>query len=275
MAESTGKQALAVDAINSSIAKTYDQENRGVPRLFARHISKLASPIDDSSVVHDNGCGPAVVTYELLTLLGDKPKAFRIEATDLAPPMIAAANEVIQANGWNNVTASVQDSTKLAFPDNAFTHSFVNFLVPIRPEAFSEIYRTLKPRGEALYTTWKTHNFSNLMHRCTSIIFPRLKCTEATRTAGLSESKLRGFFEAGGFRDEDVNVDSHKEYLYFKDMEDLMSLVHGPFGKFFTNEWNEEDLARLPDAVEQALTAEERESKRLEMVAWVVRARKS
>lgn len=262
-----------MEEILLKIARSYDQSNRGVPRLHARHIAQLSSPIDENSVVHDNGCGPVVVTEELFASLGDKPRNFKVEATDNSPPMIVVSNDIVKANGWDNVTVSLQDSTKLLFPDNTFTHSFVNFLVPIQSEEFGAIYRTLKPGGETLYTNWKDHDFVNLMHRCIAIIFPD-KHNGGAKNMKLDERKLRTFFEQGGFRKEDVDIASHKELLHFKDKDDLMDLVNGPFGRFFTKDWKEEELARLPDVVDEALTPAERESKSLNMVAWVVRAKK-
>jgi SAM-dependent methyltransferase len=46
----------------------------------------------------------------------------------------------------------------LSFPDNKLTHSFTNFAIMAMPEpdkVAAHIYRTLKPGGTAVITTWK------------------------------------------------------------------------------------------------------------------------
>jgi hypothetical protein len=58
-------------------------------------------------------------------------------------------------------------------------------------------------------------------------------------------------------------------------VEDLMKLFNGPFGKFFTNTWEANEVNQLPRVVEEVLTAEEKEKKSLEMTAWVVVAKKA
>ena len=262
-----------MEALNNSLARSYDRENRGIPRLIAYHIARLVTTLDEHSVVHDNGCGPALVTSALLSVHGSKN--FRVEATDLSAAMIEATDEIIEANGWKNVTATIQDSTKLSFEDNKFTHSFINFLVPIRPEEFGEIYRTLKPSGEAIYTMWKEHGFCAVMDRCTALVLPDSPQAKGFRSIVVDRDNIKQRFLDGGFRGEDVKIDSHKEHLNFTDLDDLMALATGPFGKFLTKDWKEGDLQRLPQLVDQALTAEERERKSLDMVAWVVIAKKA
>jgi len=260
-----------MDELNNKVAASYDKENRGVPRLFARHIVALLAPsITEASVVHDNACGPAVVTSELIAKIPSPPKIF---ATDNNPAMITASEDIVKINAWNTVTVSNVDSTTLSFGDDTFSHSFTNFLIPPQPGAFSEIYRTLQPGGTAVFTAWKSHGFVALMRRCVKIIFPDAEPKSGPPMA--TEDFLRGQFLKAGFRNGgDIQVLSHSESLRFESLDDLMTLVEGPFGKFFTQDWNAEDLGKLPEAVKQALTAEEAESKTLELSAWIVLAKK-
>ncbi|KAL5345034.1 hypothetical protein ACLOAV_009987 [Pseudogymnoascus australis] len=263
-----------MDDLNNGIATTYDRENRGIPRLFARYITGLAPQVTSTSVIHDNACGPAVVTSEILSQvsLDITPS---IAATDISPAMITASENIIKTNNWNAVTAAVMDSQSLSFEDNTFSHSFTNFLVPSQPGAPSEIYRTLKHGGTALFNVWKFHGFVDLMRRCSKNILVGSEAAGPLANQWLTEAALRAQFETAGFQEHDIHVQTHCEYLRFEDLDDLISLTEGPFSKFFTKDWNAEEVQKIPDVVKQVLTAEELERKSLEMVAWVVIAKKT
>lgn len=255
------------------IALTYDRENRGIPRLIARHIITLTPQITNSSVIHDNACGPAIVTSEILSKASGDSLPSVVESTDIAPPMIEASKNIIQTNNWNVANAAVLDSQKLSFENDTFTHSFTNFLIPSTPAARSEIYRTLKPGGTAVYTMWKFQGFVDLIQRCSKTLS---KVDGVTSGASLwpTEEAMRGEFEAAGFGKQDIEVQSHHEKLPFENLDDLLSLARGPFGKFLTKSWSEEDVAKLPETIEKVLTVEESEKKSLDMVAWVVIGKK-
>jgi len=259
-----------MDDLNTSIAITYDRENRGIPRLMARYIITLTPPITSMSVVHDNACGPLVVTSEILSKLSDvnPPK---ILATDNSAAMINVSEDLIKANKWTTVTAAVMDSGKLSFGDDTFTHSFTNFLVPPQPSAASEIYRTLKSNGTAIFTGWKFHGFVDLMRRCTKVILPS---AGAAGPPLLAEDVLRSQFEKAGFGTKDTELQSHVEYLQFETLDELNSLAEGPFGKFFTKDWGPEQIGRLPSVISEVLTPEEVNRNGLEMIAWIVIAKK-
>jgi ubiquinone/menaquinone biosynthesis C-methylase UbiE len=261
-----------MEELNNKIATAYDQENRGIPRLFARHIITVVPSITNSSIIHDNACGPAVVTSELLRALPDAKS--KIEATDITAPMIEASQDLIKTHGWTNVTASIMNAGELSFENDTFTHSFTNFIVPPHPNATSETYRTLKPGGVAVFTVWKSHGFIQLMRRCFKHIFPDIPPTGMLGSPPVTEELLRAQFGKAGFRAEEIEILDHQEDMKFDSLDDINSLTEGPFGKFFTKEWKDEDVKKLPGAVKEVLTEEERETKTLNMVAWVIVARK-
>lgn len=259
-----------MDDLNASVAATYDRENRGIPRLVARHIITLAPPFASTSIIHDNACGPAIVTSEILSKPSDASPP-KISATDNSAAMIDVSVDLIRANGWTTVTAAVMDSGKLSFADDTFTHSFTNFLIPPQPSAVSEIYRTLRSAGTAIFTVWKFHGFVDLMRRCTKVIHPG---AGSNGPPPVTEDVLRSQFEKSGFEKKDIEVQCHGEYLQFETLDDLNSLTEGPFGKFFTRDWSPEQVGRLPSVISQVLTPEEVKRQRLEMIAWVLIAKK-
>lgn len=169
-------------------------------RLFAADAVSLAPPITAKSVVHDNGCGPGIVTAEILSRHqrqatpdhqlrkqplqqtwqqqrrrfqqqghhqpSHPPEAPRIEATDISPVMASAA-----ARRGPTVRSQVMDSRELSgFDDAIFTHSFSNFVVLGMSEAdvarvVSEMRRTLKPGGVAVLTAWRALGYLDVFEQ--------------------------------------------------------------------------------------------------------------
>jgi ubiquinone/menaquinone biosynthesis C-methylase UbiE len=86
-----------------------------------------------------------------------------VHATDIAPAMI----KIVQKKNWSNFCAEVMDAQCLTFPDNEFTHSFTKFAIMAMPgpdKAAAHIYRTLKPGGTAVITTWKDIGYMVVFH---------------------------------------------------------------------------------------------------------------
>ncbi|RDW89130.1 hypothetical protein BP6252_01162 [Coleophoma cylindrospora] len=264
--------APALTALNDSMVETYHEENRGIPRQFARHITTLGPEITASSVIHDNACGPAVVTIEILNRISDKSQHPTIMATDISPGMVRFGEKTAKSNGWDTVTCDVMNASKLSFKDDTFTHSFTNFIIPVPPGCLEEIHRTLKPDGTAIFTSWKSNGFINLIRRAATKIRPDAEFGEVFEKERIAEDEVRKNFENAGFRD--VHVVARAEKLYFKDRAELEALLFGPFGKFITKTWTEEEVARLPDVAESVLTEEEAKVRGVDLTACVVTARK-
>jgi ubiquinone/menaquinone biosynthesis C-methylase UbiE len=128
----------------------------GVSLQVARQSLKYVPPLTSSSNIHDNGCSNDVVTAAIMETV--QPGTFAIHATDVSAPLCQATTALAASKGWgNSVKAEVMPAEALTFPDNTFTHSFNNFLIFLvkDPEkTASEIYRTLKPGGVAIVSTW-------------------------------------------------------------------------------------------------------------------------
>lgn len=191
---------LKVPNTYTRMAETYETIFPAM-RLFAADAVSLAPPITEKSVVHDNGCGPGIVTAEILsrhqcrTSLDHQQQklplqqtwqrqrrssqqqqghhetnhprdAPRIEATDISPVMASAA-----ARRGATVRSQVMDSRELfAFDDAIFTHSFSNFVVLGMSEAdaarvVSEMRRTLKPGGVAVLTAWRALGYLDVFEQ--------------------------------------------------------------------------------------------------------------
>lgn len=261
-----------IQSVFNDIARSYDAGNRGIPRVFAKHIASLTTPITSTSIIHDNACGPAVVTSELFATGNTAPA--RLEATDISPPMVSAATEIAKAGDWNFVKTSQMDATKLAFEDNTFTHSFTNMLIPTQPPAIAEIHRTLQLGGTAFYTAWNYHGLIDLWKRVSELIFPDAEAPQRVKAQWPTEAMLRGLFEKAGFSAENVEIRLRSERHAFKSVEELATLVDSPFAKMLQKGWKPEEEERVSGLLEQALTREEKETKSVEIAAWIIIARK-
>lgn len=269
--------------LNDSIATDYDRENRSVPRLFARHLISLLPLLSSSHVIHDNACGPAVVTSELLASLSssntdDVPQP-KVHATDLSESMIQGAQGLIEKNAWENVDAVVMDSLDLkGFSDDCFDISITNFgifLLPDPIKAAAEVNRTLKPSGVALTTSWKFHGWLDLMRRISRVIRPEAELEGISANSPTSKEELIDSMVRAGFAREKVEVSEHREWLRFEDEADLGELMGtGKIAQFVTKDWEDGERASIKEVVRGAATEEEWRMKAIPMVAWVVVATK-
>eukprot|EP01117_Protostelium_nocturnum_P008682 TRINITY_DN3114_c0_g2_i1.p1 TRINITY_DN3114_c0_g2~~TRINITY_DN3114_c0_g2_i1.p1 ORF type:complete len:228 (-),score=75.61 TRINITY_DN3114_c0_g2_i1:41-724(-) len=103
-------------------------------------------------VLLDNACGSGIIAEEILKI---NPNV-KIVCTDFSDGMVSMVKRKIEKNGWKNVEAEVQNAQDLKFPDNTFDVSVINFGIMFSDEdpALSHIFRTLKPGGTAVVTTW-------------------------------------------------------------------------------------------------------------------------
>src|SRR5579871_320693 len=156
----------------NNVATAYTHTFGQISLVYARHILDILPPIDSNAVIHDNASGPGTVAFEILSRFPNPPRP-TIHATDFSEAMISGVQDNIASKG--NILTSVMDSESLNFKDNTFTHSITNFglfIFPNPDKGAREIFRTLKPDGTAVVTTWKDNGFLDLAHRIQKRIRP-------------------------------------------------------------------------------------------------------
>ncbi len=100
----------------------------------------------NGETVLEAGCG---VGAQTVTLAQHSPDA-HITSIDLSPVSLAQAQERARAAGIRNVTFRQADIHALPFPDNAFDHVFVCFVLEHLPDpvrALTCLRRVIKPGG--------------------------------------------------------------------------------------------------------------------------------
>ena len=125
---------------------------------MARHILSLPqiakvepSIISPEAKILENLCGTGFVTEDILK----RGSEAQFHAVDAAPNMIELAKAKL--GDKPNIHYGVMPGEILEFPDKHFTHSFTNLGILFfkSPAAGAEeIWRTLKPGGIAIVTSW-------------------------------------------------------------------------------------------------------------------------
>ena len=274
------------------MSQTYDRENRGIPRLFARHLVGLLfshGQVRPWMKIHDNACGPAVFASELLASLRSQhhhqesaADAYpHITATDISAEMIAAAAAFLKDSEMTEeVDARVMDSTDLAgLGDAVFDVSVTNFGIWLtgKPhEALCEVVRTLRPGGGvAVMTAWKWHGWLDLMGRISAVVRPGVEVRGMLANQFLDEGGVRAALVNAGFEAGSAEVEERTEMLRWEGEEDLRVLMcEGDFARFAMKDWEASERDAVPAAIEQALTDQEKLHSALAMTAWVITARK-
>ena len=274
----------AYHELKDSLATIYDRENRSTPRLFARYIVSLL-PLDDEDndvmPLHDNACGPAVFTGELLTAMSSpssRQSFTEITATDKSHSMIGSARDLIKRRHWTGVETMVADSMNLnRIPDEMFGTSVTNFRIfmlasPIAGAA--EVYRTLMYGGAAYITAWKARGWLDLLGRIGRIVRPDA-AQEISNETDITYEMIEDTMVGAGVPQGGIQIHEHREWLKFEDETDLGVLMGtGKLAMYATQDWDEDQRRRIPEVVKEALSEEEWEMKAIAMDAWVVKAHK-
>lgn len=256
-------------------AADYESQSAGVTRKVGQQVLSLLPPITSSSIIHDNACGPGIITVEIVaqfTKADIKPPT--IFATDFNKGMVDVLQGMIDANNLKSVTAQEMDGSDLsAFENDKFTHSITNFGIFAFPDAVAgvkHIHRTLKPGGVAAVTTWKRPGNIFFINEVLQELAPGREEWFPIRK-WIEEATLRDVLVQGGFAKGQIEIVERGTVWNIDDIEGAVELFNSPFWDQAKAGLNEEQKAGWTDAVRELLKA--REGKGIDMVAWVAVAR--
>ncbi|KAH7306115.1 S-adenosyl-L-methionine-dependent methyltransferase [Rhexocercosporidium sp. MPI-PUGE-AT-0058] len=252
------------------------QTGNATLNLFASIVDHLA-PISASSVIHDNASGPGTATSFILKNL--KPEDYpTIVATDMVPAMIDAFNsDVAKATGSSKLTGLVMKSETLNFPDEHFTHSITNFSIFNFTDPLicvKEIYRTLKPSGQAFITTWKTFAIGNVIHETQRRIRPDLPPMKVSGAEYHKSDAVLDIMVKAGFAKENIQLLSSVVVVTSNDLEGLTEFGCGPFTDAARAGWTDEEKGRWKEVLLEVLEENKKESGGLKFEGWALLATK-
>lgn len=222
-------------------------------------------------MVLDNAAGPGILTGELIKQISPSELP-EMHAADLSPAMI----RVLDAKGWGKkfgVKAIVMDAQDLKYPDEMFTHVFMNLGIFALPEPLKgtrQIFRVLKPGGIALVTTLRRTGwlapFQKAQMRIRSDV-PEFQGMLPPEWA--KPEKIRSVLEQSGFESKNVEV---REAGTTMDMGKF-STTQKPIIKmardFIVKGWTDEEATAFDEALAEELEIEENSGIPKAMDVWV------
>ncbi|QDS74535.1 hypothetical protein FKW77_007597 [Venturia effusa] len=260
----------------NEFAHKYETQSAGVTKALGVQLLSLLPPITTNSILHDNACGPGIITTSIhteCTKASTEPP--RIFATDFSRGMVDALQDIIDTHKLKSVTAQVMDGSDLSpFEDNKFTHSITNFGIFAFPDAVAgvkHIHRTLKPGGVAAISTWKHPGNIFFVNQVLQELAPGLGEWFPVKE-WLKEARLRNTLEEGGFRKEQIDILERETKWNIDDFEATVELFNGAFFDQAKVGLTEAQKDSWEDAVRKVLKA--RNGKGIDMAAWLAVATK-
>ncbi|KAH6665437.1 S-adenosyl-L-methionine-dependent methyltransferase [Halenospora varia] len=273
---SDGPSTSEWDAHFTRAATTYEKQSAGVTRRISQQLLALLPPITKESVVHDNACGPGIVSLDIFAG-AEKSGAGTptIFATDFNAAMVKEFQRIVNERDLKDVQAQVMDGSDLsAFEDEKFTHSITNFGMFAFPEPIkgaAHIHRTLKPGGVAAITVWKYPGNIFFINEVLQDIHPGLNEWFPIKH-WTEESQLRDVLEKGGFEKDKIEMTVLKTIWPIEDLDEVVELFSGSFFEHAKGGLSEEEKAGWSDVVRKKML--ERNGKGIEMIAWATVASK-
>lgn len=115
------------------------------------HKALALTKISSKSHVLDVACGPGTLTLSAQSLCQS------IEAIDFSQNMVDVLEASIANQHLKNINVICGDGQQLPYQDSVFDAAFSMFglmFFPNRQKGYEEIYRTLKPGGEVVISSW-------------------------------------------------------------------------------------------------------------------------
>lgn len=156
--------------------------------------------IHSGSHILDIACGPGTLPL----LVHDKCQS--VKAIDFAENMVSIFNNAIEEAAISNIDVTCGDAQNLPYDNNAFDAVFSMFglmFFPDRKKAYAEIYRTLKPGGEVVISSWAPVADSpamQLMFGAIRAMNPDIPEPQTVIDSLENDTFFRKELEAAGFR---------------------------------------------------------------------------
>jgi len=132
------------------VAEGYAQTTSKIFEGYARAAVNLTN-LHSGSHILDVACGPGT-----LPLLVHK-QCQSVTAIDFAERMVTILKDAISAASIDNIDVNCGDAQNLPYEDATFDTAFSMFglmFFPDRSKGYAEIFRTLKPEGEVVISSW-------------------------------------------------------------------------------------------------------------------------
>ncbi|KAK3366287.1 S-adenosyl-L-methionine-dependent methyltransferase [Lasiosphaeria ovina] len=247
----------------AALAATYNAQTGDTTRnLFAAALDDITAqvPLTSSSRVHDNAAGPGTAASVLVDRL--TPDSLpKILVTDRVAAMVSAARESFAH--VPSVTAAEMDSLALSgVADGSVTHSILNFSIfaisdPL--QCVREVRRTLAGGGGgvAALLTWRRFGAGEVVRAAQALVRPDLPPMAYPHPEFWQPGVLAALAVEAGFDEANVTVlEKSVAVGPGPQLDGLRGFWASDFVKPARVGWTDEEVARWPAAVEQAVQAE-------------------
>ncbi|KAJ3540357.1 hypothetical protein NM208_g5106 [Fusarium decemcellulare] len=256
------KPAPSAIAHFDSAAAQYEASTGGCTRELARLLLDLPQLEDiykPESILLDNACGTGIVSEEVILRARRENTILPIiHPVDPAPNMVDICSKKLAAlDVSDGINTGVMPGERLLFPDEMFTHSITNLGILFFTDGVAgarHIYRTLKPGGIAVVTSWSALGYlENVIHPAQAIVRPndpayKLPISEVWFDPSHVEECLRD----GGF--QQVSISSRTVHYGAASVPELVDLLLNSLKMLWGN-WPEEDQKKLRDAAREQIEA--------------------
>lgn len=200
-----GAGPLTLAAPWTFVAEGYEETTR--PFLEAFSLSALEKlRFGSGSDAIDIACGPGTTALLL------SPKVRRVACVDFSEGMLTQLRRNIDRAGLSNIEPRQADGQALPYDDGSFdigVSMFGLMFFPDRAKGFAELYRVLRPKGEAAVSSWAPVDQSPLLRLALQALGgPPTKSPSSA--SGLEDpAVLEREMEEAGFADVRVEPVSH------------------------------------------------------------------
>ncbi|KAK0105986.1 hypothetical protein ONS95_004493 [Cadophora gregata] len=230
----------------NSGALSYEELTGGCTRELARYIVQLSPEVAPESTILDNACGPAIVSEEILRTIPRDAGQPAIYAVDAAPAMIELARSKPDLTVHESVRLETMHSENLSFSTDTFTHSYTNLGILFFTDGVQgarEIYRTLKPGGTAIVTTWADLGYLPIVRKAQAAIRP----DEPPYAVSISESWFSGdhlerVLRDGGFTR--IDILEKKVHMCAPSLTGVINILYKAFYSV-CEDWSGEEQVRF------------------------------
>lgn len=273
--------SLPLPGYFSHLAKGYSRSTANTTYdVFAdvlkSEIQTSSNPINASSIVHDNAAGPGIATAAILETLdkADAPK--HILVSDNNEGMVTGARDSFDSPTIQVKNLDAHDLSSLE--DGTYTHSITNFSIftfPNAEAAMAEVFRTLRPDGTAVVTSWERFTILPLVHEAQKTIRPDLPLMPVPGPRFFDDGELEKVLATAGF--QTANMKSSKRDITVSSevgITGLKEFMKGPFTARAREGYTPDEVAKWSDTIDTVVSNEIATNGGVQFKAFIVLANK-
>lgn len=256
MSASNPVASLPLKNYFSHLAKGYNRNTANTTLdvftdILKSEVQTSDKPINADSIVHDNAAGPGVATAGILATLKSEDLPKEILVSDNNEGMVTGARDSFDSPSIKYENLDAHDLSSLQ--DNYFTHSITNFSIFTFKDAegaMAEVYRTLKPDGQAIVTSWERFAVLPIVHQAQKTLRPDLPAMPVPGPRFFEDGELEKVLVSGGFKRDQIR--SFKRDIIVSD-EDLVAgakeFMSGDYMQRAREGYTEEEVAKWPETI--------------------------